>query len=152
MKELPRCVRWPVILPAVKNKTQWKNLLLSLATGLLICSGAWFWWPFSTWLNGWIPGYCECKFLKWTGFPCITCGGTRSAYYFVHGMWWKSFCQNAGVFSIFLVMTGVLINVVFSFFRKKDFNIQVFLNNILLLSLTGIFLIQWLIKIIWIRT
>ncbi len=48
----------------------------------------------------------QCVFHALTGFPCLTCGATRSAYQFLHGHWMASFLFNP---LAFLTFCGLII-------------------------------------------
>jgi hypothetical protein len=46
----------------------------------------------------------ECAFKKWTGFPCPTCGGTRSIHALAHGRIGEAFTLNPLVFAGILAL------------------------------------------------
>ncbi|MBN2143951.1 MAG: DUF2752 domain-containing protein [Candidatus Aureabacteria bacterium] len=119
-----------------------------MISGVVIFFLARFWWPFSEWINGWIPGLLKCRFYEMTGFPCITCGGVRSAYHFVRGSWLDSFNQNAGVFFTLFMVFFVMIQSIYGLIRKVPVRTGLFLNNTLLFCLACVFLIHWIIKIV----
>ena len=49
------------------------------------------------------PGFgVECAFKKWTGYPCPSCGGTRTVFALARVHLWEAFAWNP------LVFTGLL--------------------------------------------
>ena len=53
-----------------------------------------------------IPALGGCRFREWTGYPCPTCGGSRSILALSHGRMGQAFIQNPMVFVGILVLAG----------------------------------------------
>jgi hypothetical protein len=53
-----------------------------------------------------IPGIGGCRLRSATGWPCPTCGGSRSIFALFHGHVGESFLQNPMVFTGILVLAG----------------------------------------------
>jgi hypothetical protein len=87
-------LRWRVL---GKGELDHEGLWLSVSAGGLLCAAAWFAlglpWP-------------VCWFHQLTGHPCATCGATRAAIAFFHGLAFLAYCGIA-VFNGYAL--GVLI-------------------------------------------
>jgi uncharacterized protein DUF2752 len=78
---------WKRLAPA---ETDHELLCLSVSAAGLAASAAWFSlglpWP-------------DCAFHDLTGFPCVTCGATRSAVQFFHGHFHSALLFNPLIFA-----------------------------------------------------
>lgn len=88
-----------------------------------------------------------CTFKRITGFPCMTCGGTRSFFYFAHLKFKNSFLMNP---LVFLIINGVLLYGLLSLIRliTKNNNplrvvMPIWLKRILVILLISSALINW---------
>ncbi|MFH0888191.1 MAG: DUF2752 domain-containing protein [Planctomycetota bacterium] len=88
-----------------------------------------------------------CTFNKITSLPCMTCGGTRSFFYFAHLRFMDSFLMNP---LVFLIVTGVLLYGLLSLIHliAKNNNpltvvIPIWLKRILVILLISSALINW---------
>jgi hypothetical protein len=61
--------------------------IIWLAVSLSTLAGAWFW----LYLRLPIP---QCAFHRLTGYPCLTCGMTRTLRYTLHRDWWAAAGTN----------------------------------------------------------
>jgi len=107
-------------------------------------------YPVSSWLNATFNNYFACNFQKITGYPCITCGGTRSSYYFVKGMFADAFFFNPGVFLLSCYVAYFLITSTAALVRKKEMSINYGLNKLILITILVIFAVQWFVKLIFV--
>jgi hypothetical protein len=73
--------------------------LIWLGVSLAAIGGAALWLAFS------LP-WPRCPFLATTGFPCMTCGATRSAMAFLHGDFLISWRWNPLMFGAFCGLAG----------------------------------------------
>lgn len=73
-----RLVRRPAFPGELNHELVWPLTFLGLA------SAGWAWFQ-----TGWqLPG---CLFMRWTGFPCLGCGGTRCARHLAAGDFAQAF-------------------------------------------------------------
>jgi hypothetical protein len=99
-----------------------------------------------------------CTFKKITGLPCMTCGGTRSFFYFAHLKFKNSFSMNPLVFlTVTILLLYGLISVI-SFLTPKHrvnpldsnsikkelkISIPIWLKNLMIILAIGSLLINW---------
>ena len=93
-------------------------------------------------------GYMACSIYRMTHIPCPGCGGTRAVYHFFLGHFKESFCFHP------VVIIGVIAYLHFMllyFLRKhicntinqKEIHIEYYVY-----LLSGVTVIQWLVKVI----
>jgi hypothetical protein len=106
-----------------------------------------FYYPVSLWIDRRFFGIMECRFLKVSGFPCPTCGGSRSAYYFVTGQWPRAFMMNPGVFVLNLVLAALGAYALLALIARRRFVLPAGFLRRLAIFVTAVILLQWIVRL-----
>jgi hypothetical protein len=100
-----------------------------------------------------LPNLSACPFKVLTGYPCLTCGGTRCLSEMAHLSLWESFKYNPFVWLTVIGMIVFSLIVAFGILFKRGFSVTLTENEkkAIRIAIITLMAVNWIYLIIYLK-